>query len=475
MNAPLITSTYEHELQYAYSRIERRGILFNESALAELRTRIAERSSEILKDISTAWNIDAYMGARAKRAAKNAPPSLNVASTQKLMEFLRNAGIKLPKIPPTKAQKDRGMSEHRESVNELALRKIYAATSLPEIKLLLELRELKTISSRYVEATLVDSVYLSNYDVAGTKTGRRSAREIIFGYGGNAQNWPKHSELGEKYRACAIARPGMIFVNVDQKGAEEWPVNALARNESALAEQRAGVNRHRKLAAFIFMKNVEDILKSSIEYYLGKKSRHANNYGMQPPRMSDSLAAEGYAVSVEKCAEILRRVHEYDPSVRNVFHAYVQKCISENGRMLRTPLGRERLFFGFRQNSPNYDLWNDAYSWIPQSVVGDNTGLSVRELEIGRFANALRATGAYILGDSHDSVLFECPANAESVHKVLLLAAEAFNRDIIFDSGITINIPIEADIGYSLGALKTLPDGATLEQVCEKLSSCERT
>ena len=68
--------------------------------------------------------------------------------------------------------------------------------------------------------------------------------------------------------------------------------------------------------------------KDGIERYLGKKTRHANNYGMRGQAMSDSLARENFAYSKAQCDALLKKVNEYDPSISGVFHTYVREPVS---------------------------------------------------------------------------------------------------------------------------------------------------
>ena len=203
----------------------------------------------------------------------------------------------------------------------------------PVIKAMLAIRELVTLKNRYINANLYSkecgNYYLSNYNVAGTTSGRRSSRKHTFGFGNNAQNFPKHGELARIYRRCLVARPGYILLMVDKMQAEDWPVSALAGNTAALEDLENGVDRHKKLAMAIFRLSADHYTekewKDSIERYLGKKTRHANNYGMKGNTMSDSLAKEGIAMTPAQCQSILDIVNQVDPSVKGVFHHGIEQ------------------------------------------------------------------------------------------------------------------------------------------------------
>lgn len=448
----LITSSYEHKLAYVYNKIDDRGILTDRHKMAKLRVYCNDTITKLCDSLSRTTNNQIYLGAENKPASGI---SVNINYSPNLQALLKNLGFTLPKI--RKKNKDTHEFEFKDSANKLVLQKVLAdpnlwpATYINAKQIITDLLEVHTVAkikSTYANARLFKDVYYSTANVAGTVTGRRSSRKHTYSIGGNNQNFPKYTELAGKFREALISRPGRIFFIVDQIKAEEWPVSALAENQGALGELRAGVNRHLKLASYLFG-IPEQVLKAGIDrketdavlcYYLGKKTRHANNYGMRALRMSEQLAGEGHSISKDVCATMLEKVNNADPSVQSVFHKYIQEQIF-NTKQLRTPLGRERQFFGFRTSDKNYDLLNEAYSYIPQSTVGDNTGLAIVYLD---------GCNDYILQDGHDSLIQEPPDNENELISTLRFTEQAFARDITFHNGITIRIPIEAEIGYNL-------------------------
>lgn len=454
-----IGSEYLHKLQSLYYEIGNRGIVVDLQRLSEARDAVDSDIKTQCNLVSNVWGLHCYVGAANKPGA-NAGPSINLNSSSGSntpLEQLKKMGFKIPKIP---ARDEDGNYISKESLGELVLQKIYATNQFgtlggdPAIRALLRIRELGTIRTRYINANLYNQgqfpVFLSNYNVAGTVTGRRSSRKHSFNFGGNAQNFPEHGELAEVFKRCLVSRPGTIFLSVDQMQAEDWPVSALAMNTEALADLKNGVDRHRKLACAIFQLNWDHYdekgWSKSIERYLGKKTRHANNYGMRGNTMSDSLAKEGFSVTPDSCTNILALVNSIDSSVDQVFHRYVKDCLDDN-RMLKNPFERERVFFGLRpgETSGNIKVFNEAYSYIPQSTVADNTGFAVYELETGN-----EQTRGRIIQEGHDSIIQEIPDAVESIWTHIQATKEAFNRRIQFHNGIEVEIPIEGKIGYDL-------------------------
>jgi DNA polymerase family A len=465
-----ISSSYIHKLQAIYHNIDNRGIAVDREAIDEAKIFVDTEINRNLSICSNQWGCKVYIGT-ANSYPKGHPEfdnqvNINSSSGERtLLKKLRDIGYKVPTI--TKRNEDTGEYEAKYSAGELTLQKMLVTNQFnfaggdPAIRAILQVRELSKLRNSYLNCRFYRTpdgitLYLSHYNAAGTLTGRRSSKKHTFGFGNNAQNFPKHGKLAKIFRRCLVARPGCIFLNVDQKGAEEWPVNALAENTAALAEMESGVNRHIRRAARIFgvseNSRTEAEWKDSLEYYLGKKTGHANNYGMQPNRMSDSLAQEGHSVGPLQCKALLEKLNSLEPQIRGTFHAYIKDQIIKT-RILRTPFGRERQFLGLRPNDNNYKLFNEAFAYIPQSIVGDNNGFAVAELETILFFEK-RA----IVHENHDSIAQDIPATASDIWFYLQATIRAYDRRITFHNGISINIPVEAELGYNYADMFKIKD-----------------
>lgn len=457
----LINSTYEHQLAYHFHNIDKRGLLIDvDKKENHVRVQCDKELEDNCINLSSFWNIPVYIGTSNKPDIQG--DSLNLNAPAKVLETLQRLGYNVPKIRKKNQETDE--YEMKDSAGELALVKLLADPSrwpFPNagegVKKLLETREVITFRNRYLNAKLYKDVYYANHNVAATVTGRRGSKKTIFGFGGNDQNFPSRGRLSGLWKECIIARNNRIFFFVDQVSAEDWPVQALSQNHQALDEMRQGVNRHYKFASQIFGISVDDLKKrrsnkdslfakeqqdeAEMQYYMGKKGRHSNNYGMQPTRLSEALAAEGgFTVPVDACKNILAIIDRIDPNVKRIFHKYIQDELAKPAHMLRTPLGRERQFLGLRSGEKNYSILNEGYAQIPQSVVGDNTGLAVCYIE---------QKSDNIRQDGHDSLCQEPIDSEQELRRAFKDTKDAFTRDITFHNGITINIPIEGQLGYS--------------------------
>jgi len=487
-----ISSTYEHALQAAYYHIGNRGICVNTTRIAEAKAIVKAEIARNLAIVSSQWGTKVFVGAAnaPEEATKsvNAGGAINLNATQgryALLTGLKNLGYEVVKVAK---KNDAGEYEQNYSTGELALQKMLSRNQFgypggdPAIRAILKIRELEKLYSSYLIARLLmrqeDNFFLTNYNVAGTLAGRRSSRRHTFGFGNNAQNFPKHSDVANMYRRCLVARPGNIFLMVDQISAEDWPVSALSGNTHALEELRGGiVDRHSKMASLIFGmripgKNEPDwnTAKHDEYRYLGKKVRHASNYDMKAGRMSEALAQEGKSYSEAQCKVLLETAAKADPSIDAVFHKYVKDCLSRT-RTLITPFGRERQFLGARPNDANSSIFKEAYAYIPQSVVGDNTGFALLSL-----CSQSGTAGQYIVQEGHDSIVQDIPDDVEKVYQVLLRTCGAFDRVIRFYNGIEVKIPIEAEVGYDFQTTVKVKDfsragvKAAIDKLKERLS-----
>lgn len=465
-----VTNQYLHALAATYHRIDKRGLMMDVPRLDKLRQEVVNEIQNLCNILSTNWNMFVYVGQIKPNghgiSQSSGTNSVNINSSSgssSLLASLKKLGYDVPSV--RKKNKDKEW-EFKESADELALQKMFAETGDINLKHLMRIKELSKLLSSYINARLHRNILYCSYGVASTVTGRRGCSKHPFGFGANCQTFPSHTtdRFTHDFRRCITARPGCIFFSVDQKSAEEHPQAALAQNTQALKELHSTEwpenDRHTRLASFVFgvpvttysKKEWKDIGSQAgmMRYVGGKKARHANAYGMRKNRFSEVLAKEGFSFTPQACGAILDKVNQYDPSVENVYHKYIRDEI-ERTRMLVTPLGRERQFLGFRPNSDNYETFNEAYSYIPQSVVGDNTGMAVLYLDV---VSCL----PYIVNEAHDSVVQETPDDISELEKVLLETNKAFERPIKFDNGIEINIPIEAKLSYNFEDEVSLSD-----------------
>jgi uracil-DNA glycosylase len=450
---------YEMPLARAFHLIDKRGIQTDSDALSFLRKEVVKELGEKCVAISKTLNnrpvvYSAEMAmALAKQLSIDVKGILNINSVQQLKEVLKNE-LKI------KLKTDRKTG--KESTGEESLNEAFAATGNPVLKDTLRVRELNKVLGTNIDTRLGAGVFYSCYSVTGTVTGRRASRKNFLGYGSNGQNQTKHSDLGEKLQGIYVARPGSIFIACDQASAEEWIVHGIIAdvtgNDRGIRELqesiKTGISRHARLASQIFGLPLEKTNnKECLEYFLGKKVRHAGNYDMRENTMAAQLAAAGFPVKISFCAAILAKFHEVEPEIRGVFHKYVEHELRTK-RELRTPLGRVRTFHGLRPYGDNSKVYREGYAYIPQSTIGDNNGLAVLHCQT--------VHPGVVLADGHDSMLLEVPNNFNALLEGISLINKAYDRVIRFPRGYEVRIPIDFRIGYSVKGLKKCPGNSNV-------------
>lgn len=255
-----------------------------------------------------------------------------------------------------------------------------------------------TKSGRTSNSETVDAIYF--------QTGKKKLKFEHKDRGLSFQTIPKHGfeigleVIGKDIRKMYVASPGYTFVEGDGGQAEARVVSVLAEDWDALEEMnRKDFQRnaqglkddlHSKTAVMVTGKQFEEITESDRQDF-GKKPRHAGNYDMGAKRLA--LMAH---ISLIEATAVLSRFHIATPKIREVFHWYIRSIVS-NSRLLRTPHGRRRQFFG----KLNDETFREAYSYIPQAVVSDHTKFTTITSLVEAFPDA------WFVSESHDSATFE--------------------------------------------------------------------
>ena len=84
-----------------------------------------------------------------------------------------------------------------------------------------------------------------------------------------------------------------------------------------------------------------------------------------------------------------------------------------------------------------------------------------------------------IVQEGHDSIVQDVRDDTETVYKYLLRVVDSFKRTIVFHNGITVEIPIEAEVGYDFQTTVKIKEvtragvAAAIEKLRDKLASLE--
>lgn len=348
------------------------------------------------------------------------------------------------KLPVKLNRKTKNPTTNKDAINELA-----GKYNNPILQIVLRLREYRDFVERYLEAKVgKDNRMRCSFDITGTKSGRLSSRASLDGSGTNLHTIPTRKKDGAKVRQMFIADPGKVLVSRDYKQGETWFVAYLARCE-ALIELLNDPTRdiHKETAARMYGIDISDVTYE--QRYLAKRTGHGSNYGLTGDKLShmieEDAAATGVRAAPREAQLLIDKYFMLYPEIKSNFWREVEMAIDKT-RILKTPFGRVRAFYGdMRSAQAREAVMRDAYSYIPQSGLGDlGNQATVRcynEIEIGR-----PDLGAEYLLSVHDSIMMQCV-----IGKELEVAAE-MERCMKIPTTIhdrTFTVPSDCQIGYN--------------------------
>ena len=269
---------------------------------------------------------------------------------------------------PTQYKRRKSVKDKRTvTTDKEALEKLYIKTEHPILKLILEHRRIeKTLQFINVDLSPEDKVHTS-YNIAGTKFGRwSSSKSIILDYGsGNLQNIDR--DVRSMYKAPSYPYLDMdkiVLLQADYKGAEAHVVAHLIQDFAIMKAFDEGLDVHKITASNMFKVNYNDVTDKQRK--VGKTLRHGVNYSAGPMVLANWLkvtkkVAEGY----------LKDFHNGTPQLK-IWHESLKADLNKT-RTLITPLGRKHVFM----ERWGDQLFRSAYSFIPQSTIGDLLNLAM--------------------------------------------------------------------------------------------------
>ena len=409
---------------------------------------------------------------------------INVNSPKQLKEyFYKDLNIKpyLTKGKPT--------------CDDKALQRLAKGTATrpgrPEAKVMQYLIKNKKFRGTYLDMKFdADSRFRCSYRPRGTIFGRLSSSKTIFHTGMNMQNIPAN------FKGFLYADKGYWLAEIDKKQAE-WVATAFLsgdRNMISVADKNGDSHLD---TAFLITKVRMDLILAENEAIghltdpeaimeirrglaesnpewrdayanapfiprimsirqCGKKSNHGFNYGMGSGKFAlTNEVPEGEA-------KIIRNsYHSAYPGLRQWYERI--KFQLNKDRTLTNPFGRKvRLLDSWGEN-----LWMQAYSFLPQSTVGDITVNAMCEVYNAPEANkSLHA--AELLGNIHDSIIIQYPMSMgiENFAKCLIEIRDIMEPTISWE-GREFVIKTDAKVGPSWGDMQDVDlyfDEAAMEQ-----------
>lgn len=311
-------------------------------------------------------------------------------------------------------------------------------TKNPVLGTILKIRENRDLVERYLNAAISsDGRMRCSFDITGTRSGRLSSRASIDGSGTNLQNIPT------VMREMFIPDPGKIFIYRDFSQAEARVVAYLARC-NGLIELFEDPTRdiHRENASRMFGVSIDKVTYE--QRYLAKRAVHACNYGMEAARLVEIVNADanitGVRIVYSQAQDIIEAYFLLYPEINNHFWREVEQRLKRT-LTLDTPFGRKRTFFGRWEDK----LLREAYSYIPQSTVGDLCCKALvscyHNIEVKH-----PEWGAQLLLSVHDSLLMQC--DEAHVEQVATAMRDAMDIEMEIN-GYKFKIPTDCRVGHN--------------------------
>jgi uracil-DNA glycosylase family 4 len=288
----------------------------------------------------------------------------------------------------------------------------------------------------------------TSYNITGSKTedtGRKSfgrwssSASIILPYGsGNLQNIPK--EARKMYRV----RPGLKLVSADYVQAEAVAVayiindfrlkDLFKKRFEAPACEKEKYDVHKLTASLMFGVPVDQVTPD--QRRIGKTLRHATNYSAGPGVLASRLGC-----GLAQGKQLLQIYYNMCPQLK-IWHSNIQEKLRAD-RTLTNLLGRKHVF----QGRWGDELFRSAYSFIPQSTIGDLLNLSLVSLyrDYGdRISIWIQLHDAIYVCVKEEDVVDTC----KIMRKVMVRPIQVNNE--------TMHIDVDFQVGDSWGEMKSL-------------------
>jgi DNA polymerase I-like protein with 3'-5' exonuclease and polymerase domains len=435
--------------------MQSRGIKIDREALEQEKINVARRIEELSAEINNLCG---------RTINPNSPADLQ-------RYFYVERGI--PPYTKLNSKKEQSIT-----CDDLALSRLARGTSarapLREASLIQEWRKLSKLKGTYLEISFdIDSRLRCSYNPRGTKFARLSSSKTVFGTGMNMQN------LHPAFLSFLVADEDCIFLDIDKSQAE-WVVVAYASgDENMISCLERGIDPHAYTASQMFHMPVDlikeegkllghesdpllvqkqrllhpELAKAIAEKkwlprtmsmrQCGKKSNHGLNYDESPNMFG--LINE---ISVGEAKVIVDFYHRTYPGIRR-YYEWTKRELSDHGRTLVNLFGRPCRFLG-RWDS---ELWKSAYSYIPQSTVGE----LVNRALCGIYYDSSDDTrNLEVMQQVHDSIRLQIPLDSPNLGAAIQAAARYLNPTLNA-SGREFQIASDLKVGFNARDMEEVP------------------
>jgi len=406
-----------NDLAIALTRVQERGITIDTVA----RDKMIVEQRQKLEDIAKRIAISAAL------ATGNPINTFNPNSPKQVKELLYDT-LKFPTM----------FDKGKVSTGEVALRKL--VKRYPKeivINDIINYRKVSKLINTFLDINLDDDGRMRTcYNASGTKSGRISSSKTLWKTGMNLQNIPVGKSKGvENIRNIFVPIKNKVFIKADLSQAEALVVAEILHRHGDPTLR----NLHKSKDFDIHSWMIDQLYKytgiASLKDRrdIGKLANHSGNYGAGPNVLVNKAAKEEIEGIDYKIAQsIIVARHKAIPGLR-IWWKWVERQLRKT-RTLSTCFGRTRYFFGRLDET----TFRDAYSFEPQSIVGDVTNKILTKIEMNPDSKL------DVLLQVHDEVDGECydedvDAVNDEIQKASIIP--------LFINDIPLIIPMDIEVG----------------------------
>ena len=399
-------TTMEMQVLPILAGMELRGIHLDAHALSRYET---ELQAELNK---TEQDIFALVG-----------HTFNIDSPQQVGKVLyEERGLK-----PSKKNK-RGFSTDSAVLEELA-------DQDPVPQKILDYRNAKKLLSTYVKPlpamTDEQGRIHTSFLQTGTATGRLSSKDP------NLQNIPIREEAGRKIRSAFTAAPGTVLISADYSQIELVVLAHLSGDKNLCAAFNDGVDVHKSTAALIYALPPEQVTPDM------RRTAKTINFGVMYGMGAFRLARE-LGIPLARAKEFIENYFAQYAGIKGFIETTVQHA-EENG-YVETLFGRRRPLLAITSANK---IEKAGAERVATNTPIQGTAADIVKKAMLAVDDALRQTptGAKLLLQVHDELIFECKDDAEAISNSIALIKDKMEHAVRLQVPLRVSVEHGANWG----------------------------
>lgn len=393
--------TLENPLIPILGEMELNGLHLDTKLLASYNDELSEQIKNLEKEI---YSIVGH--------------EFNISSTKQLQEVLfTERGLKPVKKNKTGYSTDTAVLEELSYYDEVPAK-------------ILNYRELTKLQSTYVEALPKQADkngYIhTTFVQTGTATGRLSCKDP------NLQNIPVRSEQGRRIRSAFTAPENKVYISADYSQIELVVMAHLSKDPAMCKAFIDGTDVHKATASLIYKVSPDEVTPDMRR--LAKTINFGVIYGMSAFRLSNELG-----ISRTQAQQFISDYFTEYKNIQNFISETIQSAHEK--RRVSTIYNRTRFIPQINNTNKNEQA---AAERIAVNTPIQGSAADIVKLAMLKVTDALNhnPTGAKLLVQVHDELIFECPDDKESIEKSIAIIKDSM------ENAFKLSIPLRVSIEY---------------------------